>query len=332
MRTSTNTYFRERTPWRVGTVRLDAGPSVICHVHGDVPTQGRVRMVNRLDKSGQGVLFALPEGATPNMEDDLQMREMTCDPKHRRVLITDARNPNSVAIAQALADAGASMIFVGEAESWRPYPHQYALRRVPKVEVMALDVTDTSSVVELAGEIGGKTDILVNNARFVRPGGIIDRGDTVFAREEIETGYLGLMRLAQSFGPAMRGRGADGTNSAAAWVNVLSCYAWANMPEYGAFSASQAAALSLSQCLRAELWPGGVRVTNVFTGPTEDEWHQPLPPPKVAPNAIARAIVGALRDGLEDVFVGDVAKDLIDRWRAGPKILEREMIELGGGA
>ncbi len=332
VRTSTNTYFRERTPWRVGTVRLDAGPSVICHVHGDVPAQGRVRMVNRLDKSGQGVLFALPEGATPNMEDDLQMREMTCDPKHRRVLITDARNPNSVAIAQALADAGASMIFVGEAESWRPYPHQYALRRVPKVEVMALDVTDTSSVVELAGEIGGKTDILVNNARFVRPGGIIDRGDTVFAREEIETGYLGLMRLAQSFGPAMRGRGADGTNSAAAWVNVLSCYAWANMPEYGAFSASQAAALSLSQCLRAELWPGGVRVTNVFTGPTEDEWHQPLPPPKVAPNAIARAIVGALRDGLEDVFVGDVAKDLIDRWRAGPKILEREMIELGGGA
>jgi ribosomal protein L40E len=30
-------YFRERTPWRVGLVRLDAGPSVVAHCHGDVP-------------------------------------------------------------------------------------------------------------------------------------------------------------------------------------------------------------------------------------------------------------------------------------------------------
>ncbi|MFP3367155.1 SDR family oxidoreductase, partial [Pseudoalteromonas sp. SIMBA_148] len=83
------------------------------------------------------------------------------------------------------------------------------------VQIVPLDVTDTASVAELAGEIGGKTDILVNNARFVRPGGIMDRGDTVFARDEMEVNYLGLMRLAQSFGPAMRGRGADGDNSAA---------------------------------------------------------------------------------------------------------------------
>ena len=72
---------------------------------------------------------------------------------------------------------------------------------------------------------------------------------------------------------------------------------------------------------------GGVRVMNVFTGPTEDEWHQPLPPPKVLPEGLARALVSGLKNGLEDVFVGDVAKDLIERWRAGPKILEREMME-----
>ena len=49
-----------------------------------------------------------------------------------------------------------------------------------------MDVTDTASVVELCGEIGGKTDILINNARFVRPGGILDRADVGFAREEME--------------------------------------------------------------------------------------------------------------------------------------------------
>ncbi|MEX3007481.1 SDR family NAD(P)-dependent oxidoreductase [Hoeflea sp. TYP-13] len=330
VRTSTNVYFRERTPWRVGTVQLDIGPSVICHVHGDAAVDDQVRLIIRLDKSGQGVLFALPDKATPNMEDDPHMREMTCDPKFRRVLITDARNENAPALAKSFADAEASIIFIGESESWRPYPHREALRKIPKVEILPLDVTDTGSVLELAGEIGGKTDILVNNARFVRPGGIIDRTDVNFSRDEMDVNFFGMMRLAQAFGPAMRGRGADGQNSAAAWVNILSVYAWSNMPEYGAFSASNAAALSLSQCLRAELWQGGVRVMNVFTGPTEDEWHQPLPPPKVQPAALAKSVIGGLKDGLEDVFVGDVAKDLIDRWRAGPKILEREMIESGG--
>ncbi len=328
--TSTSTYFRERTPWRVGTVRLDAGVSIISHVHGDLEIGAAVRLVNRLDKSGQAVLFAMPVDVTPNMEDDAQMRELTCDPKFRRILITDARAPNASALARAFSTAGSSTIFVGESEAWRPYPAQAELPTIRGVEILPLDVTDTASVHELVGEIGGKTDILVNNAAFVRPGGILARGDVVFARDEMEVNYFGLMRLAQAFGPAMRARGADGDNSATAWVNIMSVYAWSNLPGYGSFSASQSAALSLSQALRAELWPGGVRVLNVFTGPTEDEWHQPLPPPKVAPDAIARAIISGLGDGLEDIFVGDVAKDFIARWRAGPKVLEREMIESGG--
>lgn len=332
VRTSTNVYFRERTPWRVGTVRLDAGPSIICHLHGDVAVGDEARLINRLDKSGQAAFFALPTAGAPNLEDDPQMRELTCDPKFRRVLITDARNPNAVALAEAFAAAEAAIIFVGEAESWRPYPHRDRLAAVPKVELMALDVTDTESVRELAGEISGKTDILVNNARFVRPGGVLERGDVVFAREEMEVNYFGQMRLAQAFGPVMRARGADGDNSAAAWVNILSAYAWANAPDFGPFSASNAAALSLAQALRADLASGGVRVLNAFVGPTEDEWHQPLPPPKVAPAALAKSVIGALKDGLEEVFVGDVAKDLIDRWRAGPKILEREMIANRGDA
>lgn len=325
--TSTNVYFRERTPWRVGTIQLAAGPSIMCHVHGDVETGQDAVLINRLDKSGQAVLLAIPTKGTPNMEDDPQMRELTCDPKFRRVLITDARSPNALALAKAFAAAQASIIFIGEPESWRPYPAREALLAVPNVEMMPLDVTDTSSVLELVGEIGGRVDILVNNARFVRPGGIIERGDVVHAKDEMEVNFFGMMRLAQGFGPALRGRGADGQNSAAAWVNIMSVHAWSNMPDYGVFSASNAAALSLSQCLRAELMAGGVRVMNVFTGPTEDEWHQPLPPPKVLPEALARAVVAGLKDGLEDVFVGDVAKDLIARWRAGPKILEREMIE-----
>jgi short-subunit dehydrogenase len=144
-------------------------------------------------------------------------------------------------------------------------------------------------------------------------------------RTELETRYLGLVRLAQAFGPAMRSRGADGVNSAAAFVNLLSVYALVNWPEFGAFSAAEAACLSAAQCLRAELRPGGVRVVNVFSGPLETEWFQTVPPPKLAPEALAKAVVDALRRGLEDVFVGDVAQDVKARLAANPKAVEREL-------
>ena len=331
VQTSTKLYFRERTPWRTGTVQLDAGPVIICHLHGDCGPNARVTLLNRLDRAGQGVLLAVPREKTLNMEDDPQLRAMTSDPKHRRILLTDARADNAPALAKALMDAGAAIVFVGEAESWLPYKQRAVLDQIDGVNILPMDVTDTTSVQKLCGEIGGKTDILINNARFIRPGGVLARGDTAFARDEMDVNYLGLMRLAQAFGPVMASRTADGTNSAVAWVNILSVHALSNSPEFGCFSASHAAARSLSQSLRAELRPSGLRVLNVYTGPTEDDWHQPLPPPKVTASALARTVVQALRDGLEDTYCGDVAKDVFERFRDNPAVLEREMTQTGDG-
>ncbi len=332
VRTSTKLYFRERAPWRTGSVQLDAGPVLLCHLHGDCEPRSRVKLLNRLDRAGQGVLLAVPLERTPTMEDDPQLRALTSDPKHRRVLITDARNPNAPALATSLLAAGAAMVFVGEAESWRPYPEKPLLQAIDGVELLPMDVTDTASVQKLAGELGGKTDILINNARFIRPGGVLSRGDTGFARDEMEVNYLGLMRLAQAFGPAMCSRVSDGINSAVAWVNILSVHALSNAPDYGCFSASNAAAHSLSQCLRAEFRSSGLRVMNVYCGPTEDDWYQPLPPPKVLPESLSRSVVQGLQQGLEEVYCGDVAKDVYTRFEQSPNILERETTQGVEGA
>lgn len=331
LRTSVNTYFRERMPWRIGTVRLDAGPMVFAHIHGDVGPYSRVKMIARTDKSGQGVLMALPAKETANMADDKQLRELTCDPRHRRVLVTDGRTELGQCTAVALARAGAAKIFVGIAENWRPYAGSAELAGVAGVEIVPLDVTDTISVNELAGEIGGKTDILINTAEYVRPGSAMQRDGVLTARDEMETNYFGLMRLIQAFGPAMRGRGADGDNSACAWVNLLSVYALSNWPAYGTTTASQAAAYSLSQSLRSEFWGSGVKVVNVLFGPLEESWRQPLPPPKVTPQRLADTIVHALQQGLEDVTLGPVAEDVVRRFREDPFVLERELRQIGEG-
>ena len=205
VQTSTDPYFRERTPWRVGTVKLDAGPVVVAHLHGDAVEGGRVRLEFKLDKSGSAVAIALPEKDTPNMADDPHLREMTCDPKFRRVLITDGRTAVGQAMAKAFSDAGA----VDRVR--RPRRCLEAVSRastrfaeIERVEIVPLDVTDTESVTEQAEQNGARIDIVVNTAEHVRSGGVVDRHGLTVAREEMDIRYLGLMRLAQAFGPVLR--------------------------------------------------------------------------------------------------------------------------------
>ena len=103
------------------------------------------------------------------MADDPVIREMTCDPRFRKVLVTDAKTKVGRAMVEALVAAGADLVWAGHAEPWKPSPHLKALGALAPVTLVPLDVTDESSVSELAGSIGGKVDILVNTAEYHRP-------------------------------------------------------------------------------------------------------------------------------------------------------------------
>ena len=320
---SNDLFFRERLPWRLGLVKLDCGPTVVAHLHDGAKDRVAIRAM--LDRAGQAVLAAVPEKEAVNMADDRQLREFTCDPKFRKVLVTDGKTAVGQQLVREFAKAEADLIWVGYSEPWKKFPGFDDLAKIPQVTLLPLDVTDSKNVREVAAEIGGKVDILVNNAEFHRAFGIGNRAGVETARSEMDVNYFGLLRLAQEFAPVMRARGADGQSSAVAWVNLLSIYAHANFPPHGTFSASKAAAHSLSQCLRAEMRPAGVRVVNIFPGPIDDEWNQLLPPPKVAPGALAKSVVRALQEGIEDVYPGDVAQEWLERWRDNPKALEREL-------
>jgi NAD(P)-dependent dehydrogenase (short-subunit alcohol dehydrogenase family) len=250
---------------------------------------------------------------------------MTCDPKFRKVLITDAKTALGQALVHAVVAAGADLVWAGYAEPWKKFPGFDRLASIPQVSLLALDLTNSRAVRDAAGEIGARVDILINTADHHRNFGITARNGVEMARAEMDINYFGLLRLAQEFAPAMRARGAEGQSSAVAWVNLLSIFALSNFPPHGTYSASKAAALSLAQCLRAELGGAGIRVINVFPGPIDDEWSQELPPPKIAPARLAVAIVDALRSGAEDIYPGEIAEEWLARWRDNPKALEREL-------
>ena len=320
---SNDIFFRDRLPWRLGIIVADAGPSIVVHLAEDCVQGDRVRMSLAIDRSGNAAITARPEKPIAREEDDLQLREMAFDPKDRRVLIVDGKTEIGLELAKAFTKAGARDIFVGHSQPWRASIHLDAIKAMDKTTTYPLDVTDTDSVEELAAMIGDKVEIMVNNSYHLRMGGVLDRFDINTSHDEMEIHYHGLMRLAAYFGPVMRSRGADGHHGATAWLNILSAYAWINNPLLGTYSASQAAALSLSQCLRTELADGGVRVVNTFIGPIEDEWYQLAPPPKLVPATVAKRIVESLQRGLEDIPIGAVAEEIIQRLAENPKEIER---------
>jgi NAD(P)-dependent dehydrogenase (short-subunit alcohol dehydrogenase family)/uncharacterized OB-fold protein len=390
---SNSEFFRERLPWRLGMVRLDCGPTVITHLHGQVPgAPVRVRVGMQLDRGGQGVLFAFPDGsadtsgskpdsdldsvprsrgASANMNssparlsiaDDKQLREMTSDPKGRQVLITDGTSAVGMALARACVAAGAAKVWLGHSGASLTLQALEELGGRSRVTPIPLDVTSLDSVKWAANEIAETVDIVINNAElfgsgelqgptelqrsaeshaavatpdqsaaqvapteFHRSAGTSDRSTATPAPTENDVHYFGLLRLTEEFGPVMRARAAGGEPFLMVWVNLLSIQAMADFPPYATSSASKAAAAySLSQSLRAQMQPAGIRVVNVFPGPIADNAGEALSLPKIEAGALARAIVQALQDGVEDVYPGDVASEWLTRSRDNPKAPERE--------
>src|SRR5690606_12309077 len=115
---------------------------------------------------------------------------------------------------------------------------------------------------------------------------------------EMETNYFGTLAMCRAFAPVLK-RNGGGTI-----VNMLSVLANMNLPLMGSLCASKAAALSLTQALRAELKAQKTRVMSVQPGAVETDMTRDFEGPKMAPRAVAEALIHGLRSGAEDVYPG----------------------------
>lgn len=317
-------YFRERAPWRVGLVAMDCGPKALVHLHPDADRGDRVRLSLVLDRAGQAVLHAAPE-AEGDMTRDPQWQEMAADPRGRRVLITDARHIAALPLAQALLAAGARHVWLGVDEAWKPFAGTEAIRALEGAELVPLDLRSDRAVGDLAHDIGGKVEILVNTADLLRSGSLDAPSAPAQAREMMEVAAFGLMRLMGAFAPAMAMRGADGRAPAAAWVNLVPVMARVPHPRFAGYGVAHAAALALAPALRQTLGTGGVRLMTAFVGPTDTDWFDAFPHPKLTGRAIAAEIVAGLKAGREEVVIGDLARDWLRRHAENPRALESEL-------
>jgi NAD(P)-dependent dehydrogenase (short-subunit alcohol dehydrogenase family) len=173
----------------------------------------------------------------------------------KTVLITGCSSGIGAALAQEFHRRG----FVVYATARRPGALAGLVQR--GIHTLALDVTDpgsiSSAIITIGQEQGG-LDLLINNAGFTTVGPTIELGEERL-REQLETnvvGALATLRLALPLLERRRGRIA----------NIGSITGVAPLPFRGFYSASKAALHALSDSLRVELKPLGIKVISVQPG------------------------------------------------------------------
>jgi len=131
---------------------------------------------------------------------------------------------------------------------------------------------------------------------------------------------LGIVKVTEAFLPLLK-------RSKGAIVNILSVTSVAPFPVIPSYSISKAAALSLTQSLRALLKRQGVAVHAVLPGTVDTDMTRGYDDfPKVSPESAAVGIFDGLERGEEDIFPDPTSQTLADGWRAGvAKALERRI-------
>jgi NAD(P)-dependent dehydrogenase (short-subunit alcohol dehydrogenase family)/uncharacterized OB-fold protein len=312
IRHATDPYFQAHRPLGFGSVKLDAGPVVVARfAPGSAIAGDRVQLQNHLDRSGEAILIAVPEKT-------LTRETVLPDPNReisgKTILITGADGGIGRALVKAFLNANAGKVIAATRKKTPAKKDEDA-----RVEQVALDVTDQKALEEFAASSGAKIDILINNAGFTAASGLIDADTMDGARHEMDVNYFGTLATIRALAPQFKAR------KQGVVVNVLSILAHVCLPSMGSYCASKSATLSLTQGVRAELLPWGIKVCAVFPSTVDTQASAASPPPKLSPAQVANDIVKMIRDGVEDAYPGSIASDLIAAIRHDGKVVEREM-------
>jgi len=245
--------------------------------------------------------------------------------KDKVILVTGANRGLGLALVEASLAAGAARVYAGARD-----PAQLSalvVRAEGRVVPLSLDITQQSSL-DAAAARASDVSVLFNNAGVLASYSLLTSSSQDIA-QDFSTNFFGTFAATKAFLPALE-RAAIAGPERAALVNVLSVVSLSNLPALGAYSASKAAAFSMTQALRADLAKLDIRVHGVFAGAIDTDMVRAMDMAKTSPVEVARAIVEGVEQGLEDIFPDPMSKSLFNLWREDPKQLERQFAGMSG--
>jgi NAD(P)-dependent dehydrogenase (short-subunit alcohol dehydrogenase family) len=224
-------------------------------------------------------------------------------------LVTGANRGLGHALVSALLEAGAAKVYAAARDARKVSADD------PRVVPLTLDVTKPEQIAAAVRKAGDVT-LLINNAGALNSFNVLTSTqadlDADF-RVQVH-GTLGVIR---AFLPVLeRAHGAT-------VVNVLSLTSLASFPALGGYSASKAAAYSMTQSLRPELKKKGIDILAVLPGPIDTDMVKDLPMPKTSAADTAEGLLAGIERGDEEIFPDPMARQMGDLWNKSHKGYER---------
>jgi NAD(P)-dependent dehydrogenase (short-subunit alcohol dehydrogenase family) len=205
--------------------------------------------------------------------------------------VTGATRGIGLAIARALAAEGCNLVLTGRNESALAKISRELKRHKIRVLAHLCDVRDPHSVDDLFRAIRRefrRVDILINNAGIAQPNLSVDKLPFPVWKDVIETNLNGTFLVTQA---ALASMSRGGTI-----VNNLSVAANRVFAGTAAYNASKHGALGLTNTLREELRPRGIRVIALLPGATDTDiwktlWPEAPRRKMMSAESVARAVL-----------------------------------------
>lgn len=226
-------------------------------------------------------------------------------------LVTGANRGLGKALVEALRAAGARRIYAAARN-----PSAIAANGI--VHPLMLDITDESQVANAAHSCGD-VNLLINNAGIARFTPALAATSTEDAQAEMATNYFGTLSMCRAFAPILK------RNGGGALVNMLSVVSFFNAPMQGTYSASKAAAWSLTKAARFELRAQGTQVVGVYAGYIDTDMTTGLNAPKTGAATIADAILAGIESGSEEILADERARSVHAQLRKDDTAFDADM-------
>ncbi len=218
----------------------------------------------------------------------------------KHVVVTGGSSGIGLATAQGVVARGGRVTLVAR----RPKELEEARAALgERAMALPLDVADEA---EVGARLGAHAeahpvDMLVNNAGVVMPGRFLELESKQF-RWMMDINYFGTVNCCRALIPGMVARKSGHVLNVSSMAGAIGIYG------YTAYSATKFALVGFSQCLRAEMWPHGVRVSVCLPPDTDtpqlafENQYKPAETKAIAGNVktmTAAAVAKAMLDGME---------------------------------
>ncbi|MEM7771821.1 MAG: SDR family oxidoreductase [Cyanobacteria bacterium P01_E01_bin.6] len=246
---------------------------------------------------------------------------MTYDIQDKVVLITGANRGIGKVMVGSFIDHGAAKVYaaVRNLDSATPLVEEYGGKVVP----IHIDIANPQSIAEAAAN-AQDVDVVINNAGVLKTSTPLADDAIAAIKYEIDINVYGLIYMAQAFAPVLK---ANGGGVFAQLNSVVSMKCFSNFATY---SASKAAAYSITQALRELLDEQGTIVLSVHPGPIATDMGDAAGLTEIAepPSLVPEGIIEALKAGEFHVFPDSMAKQIGSAYNSFAKnVVEVTMTE-----